>query len=83
VTLPTVASGETAVAQVRAWDTAVAVSYDEARALGQKFGGSEILQVVAGTLQSAGSLTGLTSFNLQVGLPHFNVGTIEFQERLP
>ena len=82
VTLPTVSPGGSAVAQVRVWDSERGTSYEEARALGGKFGRSEILAVTAGGEAAPPQpLIGLKSFSLQAGLPRFNVGLIELLER--
>jgi hypothetical protein len=85
ITLPTVAPGAIAFAQVRAWESARGTSYEEARALGGRFGKSEILQVATAPdvvpPLTPFSLVGLKSFHLQAGLPGFNVGLIEFVEQ--
>ena len=83
LTLPNVAPGETAFAQMRVWDITQGASYEEARALGGKFGRSEILQVIAGPASNPTRLIGLSSFSLQAGLPAFTVGIIEFVEHQP
>jgi hypothetical protein len=84
ITLANVPPGGSFVAQVRAWDGAVAGSYEAARALGGKFGKSGILSLTAGGgwLLPA-FLVGLQNFSLQAGLPRFTVGTIQFVERQP
>lgn len=84
VTLPNVPPGATAFAQVRAWEITRGSSYEEARAMGGKFGRSDIFEVVAGgdALPPA-QLSNLKSFHLQAGLPEFTVGVIEFVERQP
>jgi hypothetical protein len=86
VTVPNVAPFATVYVQVRAWDRARGSTYEEARALGGKFGRSNIATLIAG----GGSppavpprLTNMQSFNLAAGLPLFNVGTIELVERRP
>ena len=78
IVLPTVPPYSNAVVQVRVWQRSKGASYEEARALGGKFGHSEILQVVAAAPppQPGSGLPGLQSFNLQAGLPEFNVGRI-------
>jgi hypothetical protein len=48
VITPTVPPGATAVVQVRVWDRALGASYEEARALGSKFGRSQIFTHIAG-----------------------------------
>lgn len=86
VTVPNVPPFAIAYVQVRAWEAARGGTYEAARALGGKFGRSAIISVQAG----GGSppavpprLTGMPSFNLEAGLPFFNVGTIELVERRP
>ncbi|MBI3413929.1 MAG: immunoglobulin domain-containing protein [Verrucomicrobia bacterium] len=82
VAVPYVQAGETALAQVRVWEQTKGTSYEEARALGAKFGRSEILQITTGSDQAlAQPLVGLTSFSLHAGLPRFNVGSIQLAER--
>jgi len=86
VVLPNVPGFGTAYVQVRAWEAARGATYEEARALGGKFGRSNI-----GTLQAGGGfppappplLLNMQTFNLEAGLPLFNVGTIELVERRP
>lgn len=83
ITLPTVAPGSTAFVQVRAWQASAGASYEESRALGGKFGKSEIFQVTTSTNPATPpNLTGLKSFSLRAGLPEFTVGRIDFQEQL-
>jgi hypothetical protein len=84
VTLPTVLPGGTAVTQVRVWESGQGTSYEEARALGGRFGRSEIVAVTAGggTVPPQ-PLVSLKGFHLQVGLPRFNVGLIELLEQRP
>ena len=82
ITLPNVPPGGTAFAQVRVWERERGSSYEEARALGGKFGRSEVFQVTAGGgMLPPPALLGLTSFSLQAGLPQFTVGSIQFLER--
>ncbi len=77
LTLPTVTAGATAQLQVRVWQAQVGASYEEARALGGKFGKSEVFQSVASEgFQIPPALVDLKSFSLQAGLPHLNVGVI-------
>jgi hypothetical protein len=84
VTLANVPPGSNFVAQVRAWDGGVASSYEAARALGGRFGKSEILTVTAGGAPLPSSyLLGLHGFSLQAGLPRFTVGEVRFVERQP
>lgn len=84
VTLPTVPPGSNAIAQVRAWETGKGSSYEEARAMGGKFGKSELLTVVVGGgLLPPTGLEGLQSFNLGAGMPQFANGEIHFVEQQP
>jgi len=84
VTLPTVPPGSNAVLQVRAWDGNKGSSYEEARALGGKFGKSELFTLpVGGGPLPPPSLSGLQSFSLQAGLPGFVTGQISFVARQP
>lgn len=84
VTLPNVAPGSNAVVQVRVWEAARGSSFEEARALGSKFGKSDILTVTAGgDAEPPQNLVGLQSFSLQAGLPYFVTGVITFVERQP
>jgi hypothetical protein len=84
ITLANVMPGSNVVLQVCAWDASLGTSYEQARAVGGRFGKSGIIQVSAG----GGSLPpqtlqGLQSFSLQPGLPYFEVGTISFVQRQP
>jgi hypothetical protein len=84
VTIPNVAPADIAFSQVRVWEVGKGDTYEEARARGGKFGRSAILQNwVGGGLIPPQPLTDLTSFQLQAGMPQFNVGIIEFLERQP
>jgi hypothetical protein len=84
VTLANVPPGGSSLCQVRVWESDRGTSYEEARALGGKFGKSDILEVQpSGPPDFPAPLIGLTSFNLQAGLPEFAVGQIEFVERQP
>jgi hypothetical protein len=84
VSLANVPPGSNCVVQVRAWEFDKGNSYEEARALGGKFGRSEILTVtVGGDSLPPAYLTGLQSFGLQAGLPYLTVGILQFSERLP
>src|SRR6185437_2423891 len=84
LTLGNVAPGSNAVVQVRAWDTAFGPSYEAARAMGGRFGKSQIFQVAAGGGGSSpADLQGLQSFSLEAGLPYLQVATITFLERQP
>jgi hypothetical protein len=73
-----------AVAQVRVWEAGKGATYEEARALGGKFGRSELFQLtthVPNPPPPARVPDGLNSFNLQAGLPQFSTGVIRLQER--
>ena len=84
VTLPGVPPGSNAVVQVRAWDATRGNSYEEARAVGGRFGRSVLLTItVGGDPLGWAMLDGLTSFSLDVGLPQFATGEITFVERQP
>lgn len=84
VTLANVPPGSNVVVQVRAWDASQGDTYEEARALGGRFGKSALFSVTAGGdgLPPA-CLSGLHSFSLQAGLPTFLVGTVQFVEHQP
>ena len=82
VTVPSVPPMGQAFAQIRVWEVAKGASYEEARALGGKFGRSGIVTVTLGSFPSIPPyLAGLQSFSLQAGLPRFNIGRIELAER--
>ncbi len=89
VSIPNVPPVTPAFVQVRAWEAARGASYEEARALGGKFGRSDILLVATGGVPSTGlpvppgSLAALQSFHLEAGQPLFNVGVIRLEDRLP
>jgi hypothetical protein len=84
VTLPTVPPGSNAIVQVRAWDASKGSSYEEARALGGKFGKSELMTVtVGGGLTPPANLDGLQSFSLRAGMPQFASGQLAFVEQQP
>ena len=84
VVLPGLAPGADVVAQARVWDAARGSSYDEARAVGGKFGRSELVNLTAGgPLIVPRGMIGLRSFRLQAGLPRFSVGVLELSGRLP
>jgi hypothetical protein len=69
---------------VRVWESARGASYEQARALGGQFGRSEVIEVQAsGSSAQPAPLIGLQSFHLNLGLPQFAVGTIEFVEHQP
>ena len=70
--------------QVCAWDSTFGTSYEQARAMGGKFGSSVIMHVSAGGgALPPQTLLGFQSFSLQAGSPYFEVGTISFVERQP
>jgi hypothetical protein len=83
--LPTVPYGGAVLLQVRVWDRQYGMSYEEARALGSRFGRSQVLASAAGGNPPGGppvpypfsSLRGMTSFTLHAGMPRFEVGRIE------
>ncbi len=84
IALANVAPGDAAVAQVRAWEIGRGSSYEEARALGGKFGSSEVISFTAGGgLLPPARLASLTSFTLRAGLPAFTVGVLTLVERKP
>ena len=59
-------------------------SYEQARAMGAKFGKSGLLTVMAGGgLMLPTDLDGLQSFSLQAGMPQFASGQISFVEQRP
>jgi hypothetical protein len=79
-----------AFAQLRAWEASKGATYEEARALGGKFGRSEVFQIRTGGFPADGGipippqpLGGLQSFRLEAGLPLFNVGVLRLEDRLP
>jgi hypothetical protein len=80
VVLPTVSPLMNAFVQVRVWESSRGASYEEARALGGRFGRSAILQITPGIMPDPPPLWGLQSFNLQAGLPQFATGMIRFVE---
>lgn len=84
ITLANVMPGSNVVLQVCVWDAGFGTSYEQARAVGGRFGKSGIIQVPAGGgALPPQTLQGLQSFSLQSGLPYFEVGTISFVERQP
>lgn len=84
ITLANVPPGSNVVLQVCVWDADYGSSYEQARAMGGRFGKSDILQATAGGgIDRPLPLHGLQSFSLQAGLPFFEVGTISFVERQP
>jgi hypothetical protein len=84
VTIPHVQAGALAYIEVRAWQWSSGASYEEARALGGKFGKSGVLQMATGSdLGNPEFLSGLQSFSLRTGLPQFNIGQLEAAEHNP
>ncbi len=84
VTLPGIPPGSNAVVQVRAWDATRGNNYEEARAVGGRFGRSTLLTIrLHEDPFSWVMLDGLTSFSLDTGLPQFATGEITFIERQP
>ena len=80
-TIPDVASGQTAYAQIRVWEAARGRTYEEARARGGKFGASGVYAVT--TRPVTGPFLPLTSFSLRAGLPLFVTGVLSRGDRLP
>jgi hypothetical protein len=84
VALPNVAPGSNAIVQVRAWDARMGCSYEEARAMGGKFGKSSLLTVkVGGGVLIPTFIDGLQRFSLQAGMPQFRSGEISLVEVQP
>lgn len=84
VFLPTVPPGSNAVVQIRVWDRNQAASYEEARAVGSKFGRSGIMTIVAGGGDyPTDYLTDLQSFSLSAGLPQFVAGRLQLDGLAP
>jgi hypothetical protein len=82
--LPNVPPGAAALTQVRAWASSDGASYEEARALGGRFGRSEIVTVTTGgSGVPPARMIGLESFYLLTGLPQFTAGVIHFVEQQP
>jgi hypothetical protein len=84
VTIPTVEAGSEAIVQVRAWQASKGASYEEARALGGKFGRSPLLMIMTPPPPPIGypvNLAGLQSFRMKAGLPEFNAGRITIEPR--
>jgi hypothetical protein len=77
--IPDVSAGGTAYIQLRAWEAAFGVSYEQARALGGKFGASAIYPTVIGPNKTLRPL----SFSLRVGDPFFVTGRLSPGETLP
>ena len=78
VFLPTVPPGSNALTQIRVWDRMKAASYEEARAVGSKFGRSIIMTITAGGGEyPTDYLRDLQSFSLSAGLPQFVAGRLQ------
>lgn len=83
VTLADVSGGQTAYVQVRVWEFAAGETYEAARALGGRFGCSEIMTVQCGGFPPGGlpplvptDLYQPRSIHLQAGKPLFSTGRI-------
>ncbi len=77
LTLANVVPDGFAFVQVRVWDRQRAASYEEARAVGAKFGRSGILYLEGGGLFNTPQyLKGMKSFTLSAGLPEFVAGRL-------
>ena len=84
VTLADVPVGANAVVQIRVWEAAKGDSYEQARALGGKFGKSLMLTAPAQPPPMPAQLIpGMQSFSLQAGLPYFEQAVIQFVQQLP
>lgn len=82
--IPNVPSGVSAVMQIRVWDSNYGNSYEEARARGGKYGKSALATVMTGGGAAlAGLPTGISSFQLQVGLPAYTSAVISFSNQQP
>ena len=81
VVLPNIPPGGNVYLQMRAWESARGITYEEARATGGKFGRSLLLlkQLLPPPAVPT-PMTGLQSFSLQSGLPRFSVGVISLLE---
>lgn len=78
IQLPQTAGGESFVAQVRVWESSFGASYEEARALGGRFGRSDLATgVAASALEPPTAISTFSSFALQAGQPGFTVGRID------
>ena len=80
VILPTVPPFTQVYAQVRAWESSKGATYEEARAMGGKFGKSEVFELTCGEMPTPPSLWNLKSFSLKAGLPLFTVGKLRCVE---
>ena len=78
VNVPNVIPGSNAWVQPRAGEAGAGASYEEARAVGGRFGRSRVLCVPTDPDPNVCHyLTGRESFRLEPGLPQFNVGRLE------
>jgi hypothetical protein len=80
---PDVAVGQTANLQLRVWERLVGSSYEEGRALGGKFGVSDIFQFTAQGYPPGGVRGPMRSFSLRTGLPLFTTGKLASGGPLP
>ena len=76
--VPNVPAGVTVYVQVRAWESARGLCYEEARAVGGKFGFSPVASGPA----LASQLVPIADFHLQGGLPFFYNGRLAVGDRL-
>ncbi|HLP76340.1 MAG TPA: hypothetical protein VK327_05415, partial [Candidatus Paceibacterota bacterium] len=68
IVLPGIMAGERVFAQIRVWDSNYGDSFENARANGSPTGTSEIVNVVAGSEETGGTLLlGIKSFSLHKG----------------
>ena len=79
--VPEITSGQTGYLQVRVWEAAVGVSYEDARARGGKFGFSPIVSQVLYT--GPPPFISTPGFSLQAGFPLFSTGTLGIHSRSP
>jgi hypothetical protein len=78
VTVPHVPLNTLAYGELRCWQADKGASYEEARALGGRFGKSATIQMTTSPDSAVPSyLFGLQSFSLRAGLPQFNIGELE------
>lgn len=81
IVLPNIPPGGNVYLQVRAWESARGISFEEARATGGKFGRSPVLlKPLLPPPAIPTPMTGLQSFSLQSGLPRFSVGMLSLIE---
>jgi hypothetical protein len=79
--VPGVVAGGQAYAQMRAWDSFMGQTYEEARGLGGRYGVSEIRQISPSNSPAGFNL--VSSFNLRPGLPFFYTGRLKTGPSLP